>query len=196
MPSSSFLVGLAGGSASGKSTLSSQLAAALRERILGRSVEVCSTDAYFLPTGEMPTFYSPSRGKDMPDFNRPDAIDQARFLADLDARRSAPTRPDVLIVEGLMVLHIPEIRQRLDVRLFIDLEADQRALRRVVRNLEAQYGGTPREIADYYRESARVGYERFVEPSRRWADLIVRGDGDFDRTAPMLAAMIAAMVVN
>ncbi len=97
-------------------------------------------DRYFYrgaPGG--PAFVSPSTGKSLPDCNHPDSADNARLLAELHARRQDDA-PDVLIVEGLMALHVPEIRQRLDLRLFVELDADERALRRLLRNLGR---GTP-----------------------------------------------------
>jgi uridine kinase len=93
-----------------------------------------------------------------------------------------------------MVLYSPEIRTWLDLRLFVELDADTRALRRLVRNLGHQYDPIPehsaQSIANYYLESAKVGHARYIEPSRIYADLIVRGDADFARTAPMVAAVI------
>ncbi len=194
----SFLIGLAGGSASGKSTFAGALVAALRAARPALVVEKISTDDYFLPNETMPSFYSPTRGASLPDYNRPDSLDAAALLRDLDARRAAPTCPDILLIEGLMVLHLPEIRERLDLRLFIELDADQRALRRLVRNLGQQYDplddNSAQAIANYFLESAKVGHEKYVEPSRRCADLILRGDGDFRRIAPMVAVMVVGMI--
>jgi uridine kinase len=89
-----------------------------------------------------------------------------------------------------MVLHAPEIRELLDLRVFVELDADLRALRRMLRNMER--GQEPKFIAEYYIESARVGHERFVEPSKLYADFILRGDTDFERAANLLAAEIYA----
>jgi len=190
------LVDLAGGSASGKSTLGGELSRLLSQPP-ALTVAVISTDAYFLPHDRIPHFYSATRQREMVDYNRPDSIDLPQLLEDLAARRSAPGHPDVLVVEGLMVLHHPEIRQVLDLRVFVELDADQRALRRMVRNLA--HGGdpldginTPETIASYFIESAKAGHDRWVEPSRTHADLILRGDGDFTRTARLLAAVIRA----
>ncbi len=198
MTPTSFLIGLAGGSASGKSTFAAALVESLRAGAPPLSVAIISTDAYFLPHTVIPRFHSPTRGEMLPDYNRPDSIDTAGLLRDLDGRKAAPGCPDVLMIEGLMVLHIPEIRQQLDLRLFIELDADQRALRRLVRNLGHTYDPlsdhSAESIANYFLESAKVGHEAYVEPSRRYADFILRGDGDFSRTAQMMAKMVAGMV--
>ncbi len=189
------LVGIAGGTASGKSTLTRTLVDALAEMAPSLRVEAMSTDRYFrVGTPEMPTLVSPSMNVVLPDFNRPDSLDLPRFLVDLDARTLAADAPDVLLIEGLMVLHWPEIRERLHLRLFVDLDDDTRALRRLVRNLGHTNDPLPdhsaQTIANYYLESAKVGHARYVEPSRVHADLIVRGDADFARIAPMIGAVI------
>jgi len=97
----------------------------------------------------------------------------------------------VILIEGLMVLHEAALRERCDLRLFIELDADERALRRMLRNMKVQAVSTdPNFIAAYYLESARVGHTRYIEPSRIHADFILRGDADFGRIAPMVARMI------
>ncbi len=192
IPPRSLLVGIAGGTASGKSRFAAALAQALAEGRPPLSAQIIPSDHYFRnhdPAGPKVTLPS---GEAYFDYNHPDAVDHARLAADLDRLSQGEGAPDVLIVEGLMILYAPLIRERLDLRLFIELEADERALRRLVRNL----GQDPidlekgRWIADYYTVSARVGHIRYVEPSRVYADLILRGDGDFGRLAPMVAAVV------
>lgn len=195
----SLVVGIAGGSASGKSTFTAALLEALPLYCPDLSVRVVHSDRYFLVgTPGMPMFTSPSSGEILPDFNRPDAIDTRRMLVDLDAIVSAEDAPDVVILEGHLVLAWPEVRDRLDLSLFIDLDGETRALRRLVRNLEHQgdpiIDHSPQSIATYYLESAKVGYDRYIGPSRVYADLILRGDADFTRTAPFIAAIIAQEV--
>ena len=192
----SLLTGIAGGSASGKTTFAAALQAALTER--GLSVKTMGMDRYFYrekPGG--PRFVSPTTGEEMPDNNHPNSADNARLIADLQSQRAAADAPDVIVLEGLMTLHLPELREILDLRLFIELDADVRALRRLLRDMNGGRGSTdPQIISAYYRECARVGHERYVEPSRAHADLILRGDADFDRTAPMVADLIAARVAQ
>ena len=90
-----------------------------------------------------------------------------------------------------MAFHVPEIRERLDLRIFIDLEADLRALRRLLRDMNGGRGSTdPAWIATYYRECARVGHNAYIEPSKVHADLTLRGDADFLRVTPFVVAAI------
>ena len=184
------IVGIGGGSASGKSTLAAALALALTERL--RQVETFALDRHVRQDRAAgPHFVSPATGERCFDFNHPDACDLGRLLADLDLRASAPDAPDVLLVEGLMALHFPEIGRRLALRLFVDLDADVRALRRLLRDMAGgRASRDPQFIARYYLESARVGHARYVEPSRASADLILRGDADFARLTPLLCAAI------
>ena len=196
--SGSVVVGIAGGSASGKTTFTAALHRALTEIEPKRHVEIIGMDRYFYrgaPGG--PMFVSPSTGETLPHNNHPDSADNARLVADLETRRTAPDAPDVILLEGLMTLHVPIIRERLDLRLFMELEADLRALRRLLRDMNGGRGNTdPHWIATYYRECARVGHEAHVEPSRVHADLILRGDADFERTAPFVAAVIRRLAAE
>ena len=192
----SLVVGIAGGSASGKSTFTAALLEALPALCPVAGVRVMHSDRYFrVGTPEMPMFVSPSSGKTQPDMNHPDAIDTQRMLVDLETVARAEDAPDILILEGHLVLCWPEVRERLGLSLFVDLDGETRALRRLVRNPAHQ--GDPiidhsaQSIATYYLESAKVGYERYIGPSRVHADLILRGDADFARIAPMVAAVIA-----
>lgn len=195
-PRHSLIVGIAGGSASGKSTFSQYLVEILQRSHPPVSIRRICTDAYFLPATSIPKYLSPSTGLETPDYNRPDSIDCQKLITDLDDIRSAADHPDILILEGLMVLHIPDVRQRLDLRLFIELEPEARALRRLVRNLGKTYDpivdNSASAIANYYLESAAVGHRQYIEPSRVYADIILRGDGDFQRTASLVADVIRA----
>jgi len=196
LPHSACVVGIAGGSAAGKSTFARALVQALAEGEPALRAEIVGMDRYLYRGAEGgPTFVSPSTGETRPDNNHPDSADNTRLVADLEVRRADKDAPDVLIVEGLMALAVPEIRQRLDLRLFIELDADERALRRLLRDLAGGRGtGDPEFIVRYYRECARVGHARYVEPSRVHADLILRGDADFARTAPLIAALVREKV--
>lgn len=166
----------------------------MREAPQALRADLISTDDYFLPDDKIPRFHSPTSGRETPDYNRPDSIDAGSLRRDIRALSSKDGRADVLLVEGLMVLHLPEIRELFDLRLFLELEGEYRALRRLVRNLGEVYDPisdhSARSIANYYLESALVGHRKYVEPSRVHADLILRGDGDFTRTAPMVAAIV------
>ena len=185
------VVGIAGGSASGKSALASALAAAL-QRLHQRRVRILTTDRYMHTDRSLgPTFFSQATGAHMFDANHPDAIAWNHVLRDLDDLLRQTDGPEVILVEGHLLFHEPTVRERLDIRLFIDLDADERALRRLLRDMQGgRANRDPEFIATYYRESARVGHARYIEPSRVHADLIVRGDAVWERIEPFLVAII------
>jgi uridine kinase len=181
------IIGIAGGSASGKSTFAEVLVQTLSQVNSSCTVQVFQTDTHFYHDKlRGPRFWSASAGEEQ--CNHPESADNARLLADVQARAAATDAPQVILIEGLMVLHEPTIREWLDLRLFIELDADERALRRLLRNMSK--GQEPAAIATYYRECARVGHARFVEPSRVHADFILRGDADFTRLSRLVAEMV------
>ncbi|TMR09012.1 hypothetical protein ETD86_45360 [Nonomuraea turkmeniaca] len=186
----SLVVGIAGGSASGKTTITTRLRTAVEQS--GRTVDVLASDPYmYHDVDRGPTFVSPTTGEVTFDCNRPESVDWLAFLRDLGTRTSDVAAPDVLLVEGLMILHVAAVRERLDLRLFVELDADERALRRLLRDMKEPRGlREPEVIANYYRESARIGHALYIEPSRQYADIIVRGDAPPDRVQPLLLAMI------
>ncbi len=188
------VTGIAGGSASGKTTLTAELNSTFNRELPSARVEVVGMDKYFFrgaPGG--PRFVSPSTGEDLPDNNHPSSADNDRLAMDVRTRLTQEDAPDFLIIEGLMALHVEQIRELLDVRVFVELDADLRALRRLLRDMNGGRGSTdPNWISTYYRECARVGHNTWVEPSRVHADLIIRGDSDFKRTAALLFGAIMA----
>lgn len=195
-----FIVGIAGGSASGKSTFAAALLQALVEGEPPLRAEMVSMDRYFRSLEDgAPSFISPTSGELRLDRNAPDSADNARLVQDLLRRSQEPDAPDVILVEGLMVLHVEAVRELLDLRLFIDLDADVRALRRMLR-VRGRAPSEPLSLErlasgiNYYRESARVGHARYVGPSAAYADLIIRGDSDVKRSAGLIADIVRARV--
>ncbi len=193
-PRPPIIVGIAGGSASGKSTLTRALAEMLQQY----HVIVINADRYMrknIDDPDTPTFYSPSSGTTMFDANHPNSINWTAMLYDLDALLKGTERPEVLLIEGHLLFCEQRVRERLHIRIFIELDADERALRRMLRDMQG--GRTSRDpvfIANYYRECARVGHARYIEPSRVHADLIVRGDADWKRLGPMLSTLIESRI--
>jgi uridine kinase len=180
-----YVIGIAGGSASGKTTL----AQALARQLAPRTVEIISADRFFR-RGEpgAPTFVSPTTGLGEFECNVPESVDNVRLIAAVRQLSENPHEPDVVIVEGHMLLDNSETRAMCDLKIYVELDADVRALRRMLRDLTGVRGNAdPSFIARYYLESARVGHEKYVEPSRVHADFIVRGDADYERLATLIA---------
>lgn len=82
----------------------------------------------------------------------------------------------VILLEGILILAIPEIRQLLDVKIFVATNADLRFIRRLQRDIEER-GRTVESVADQYLATVRPMHEEFVEPSKRWADVIIPEGG-------------------
>jgi uridine kinase len=78
----------------------------------------------------------------------------------------------VVLLEGLLLFSLPEIREQIDVKIFVDTDADIRILRRIQRDTRER-GRTLESVISQYQESVRPMHLEFVEPSKRWADLIV-----------------------
>lgn len=161
---SHLFVGIGGGSASGKTTLAQQMAGLLDPL----RVTVINQDRFFKPNEEKPKYYSKIYGKDRPDYNRPDSFRVEEMIAFCRGANDA----DVVILEGILTLHFPELRALMDLKIFVHGDADERIVRRIRRNL-------PRspfdEIANYYLESVRYRHLEFCEPTRHHSDLVIDG---------------------
>lgn len=180
-----FVIGIGGGTASGKTTV----AAALAER-LGDQCRLLIHDRYYhsLPEDLLATPI-------LHNFDHPDALDTARLIRDLDQLRAGiPTslpvyefhrhsraaheemcepRP-ILVVEGILVLDDPQLRRRFDHAVFVDTPDDLRLMRRIRRDL-AKRGRTVHDVLDQYERTVRPMHEAYVVPSRAFADQVLNG---------------------
>lgn len=105
--------------------------------------------------------------------------DFTRHLRTAEVERAEP-RP-VILLEGILIFAIPALRELLDVRIFVDTDADLRFIRRLQRDL-AERGRTVDGVITQYLESVRPMHQEFVEPSKRWADIIIP-EGGFNTVA-------------
>lgn len=181
-----YIIGIAGGSASGKSKFTDLLA----EKLGGINVNVLHMDDYFKPIEELPRSVSPVSGKVYADYNHPDSFYLERLRHDLADVSDA----DAVIVEGLLVLWDEEIREMLDLKIFVDCPADERIVRRLRRNMT--WGLSFDEIAEAYLDLVRFRHADFVEPSKAFADLTVNGSEDFSRPAEAIANQILRAVMD
>lgn len=181
-------VGVAGGTGSGKSTVAAKIAEALDTR--------CATveyDAYYRDRRDL----SPEERARI-NYDHPDALESELLLEHLRAlRRGRPVEAPlydfqshlrrletrriapapVIIVEGIMALAEPAIREFYDIKVFVDTDADIRLMRRIRRDLEHR-GRTFQSVREQYYRTVRPMHLQFVEPSKRWADIIVPEGGD------------------
>jgi uridine kinase len=194
------LVCIAGGSASGKSTISRQLV----ERLADRSVALVNTDNYFRDW---------SVDEALRTANRPDAVLWPTLVADVDRLLAGeeiqmPARgtraaargvdpwtlraEDLVIVEGLLPLWSDELRERADLAVFVDVPDDERLMRRITRDIRERGAQVDTAIA-WYRHDVAPSYRRFTEPTRWRADLVVPNVGPDGPSQASVAALTAAV---
>lgn len=200
------VIGIAGGTGSGKSTLVRRIV----EHLPGR-VAVLPQDAYYLDRRDLPFEERARLNYDHPlAFDTPllirhlQALKQGKpvrrpvydFTQHLRDRRTVWVEPrDVIVVEGILVLAEEALRPLLDIKIFVDTDADVRILRRLVRDIEKR-GRTLESVISQYLETVKPMHEQFVEPSKRYADLIIP-EGGFNRVAvDVLLARIRAALQN
>ena len=164
-----FIVGIAGGSGSGKSTFCEILVQELKDY----QVSVVSTDQFF--KRPLPKMISPVSRVEYDDFNHPDALDFSKFSEHLHELLNAEQLADVIIVEGIFTLYFEELRQLLDLKIFVDLDADERMYRRIRRNMQ-NWGVSMEEVATYYLEAAKHREAEFALPTKKFANIILNGN--------------------
>ena len=195
------LIGIAGGTGSGKSTLTEHL-----KQHFGDDITVIRHDSYYKRL-EMPF-----EDRCKQNFDHPDAFDTPMLVEHLRALKAGKSirvpiysytehqrtddtelvRPSrVVIVEGLLIFHHPVLRQMLDVKIFVDTDADVRVLRRVLRDVRDRGRVLENAIAQYLT-TVKPMHEQYVEPSRRFADVIVPEGG----RNPVALEMIVQRIEN
>ena len=179
------VIGIAGGTGAGKTAMVSALA--------GRVGRVClvDLDSYYRDRSHLP----PAARAGL-NFDNPEAIDAVLLVQHLEqlSAGEAVAKPHysferhtrvgtgllapapVILVEGLFTLWWPELRALLDVKVFVDAPADLRLARRIQRDV-GERGRTAESVLEQYLVTVRPMYERYVEPTRAHADLVVTNDG-------------------
>lgn len=181
-----YVIGIAGGTAGGKSTFADKL----NEALDGLDVKVLHMDSYYKAEADRPHVPSHINRKVYMDDNCPECIDLRRFTDDLsDAARSGC---DVVIAEGLFVLYLEEIKELLSLKVFVDCPSDERIVRRIRRN--AEWGQSFEDVTDVYLNMVRFRHEQYVEPTKWTADLIVNGSGDTELAVSMLAGHVRSVI--
>ena len=163
-----YVIGIAGGSASGKSTLSDKIEKALA----GHKITVFHMDDYFKSAKERGVVPAPITKINYLDDNHPTSFDLPRLGQDLAAAIAEATA-DIIIVEGLLTLYDDEICEQLDLKLYIECRPDERIVRRIKRNMG--YGLSFDQITNIYLDIVRYRHDEYVEASKWKADLIMNG---------------------
>ena len=201
-----YVVGIAGGTGSGKTTLAREIMAGLGE---GRAALI-SHDAYYRDFGRLPL-----EERSRTNFDHPDSLETSLLVAHIDALRRGETvevpaydfgahtrrkdagvkvapRP-VVIVEGILIFADEALRGRMDLKIFVEADADLRFGRRIERDIRER-GRSLTSVMEQYMKTVRPMHERFVEPSRRHADVILKGEGDNRAAVSLIVAHLNACV--
>ena len=194
-----FLIGVAGGSSSGKTTISERLVELTGEEHLSR-IEL---DSYYLERSNEPMEVRAQANYDHPDaFDWPLLNDHMAALANgasvevpiydyAEHDRSGQTRTvhpkKIIVVDGILVLWDRALRERFDLKIFVDTAPDIRFIRRLQRDV-ADRGRTSASVIEQYLGTVRPAHERFIEPSKRYADVIIP-EGGLNR--PALEVLLA-----
>jgi len=174
-----YVIGIAGGSASGKSTF----AKALKEALTGLDVHIIPVDSYFKPRNQRPYSKAPVTGAMYVDDNHPLTMDLPKLAQDLKTLIENAAH-DVIVVEGLLPLWDENLLPLLNLKLFIDCRPDERIVRRLRRNMAR--GLTFDEIASVYLDLVRYRHDEYIETTKWRADLILNGSNPSDAALDML----------
>ncbi len=197
-----FVIGVAGGSGSGKSTVADRvIAMAGHER-----VAVMALDSYYANREHLSFDERVSV-----DYDHPDAFDWELMRCQLASLRGGnpvevpvydfatharlPTTTyvrsaPIIVVEGLLVLWEPELRSLMDLKVFVDADADVRFIRRLQRDI-SQRGRSAESVIQQYLDTVRPAHLQFIEPSKRYADVIIPHGGMNEPAIDMLLARIS-----
>lgn len=182
------IIGIAGGTGSGKTTVVNKIV----NSFPAGEVAVIPQDSYYKDSSHIPP-----QERSKINFDEPAAIEWTLLESHLDCLRAGkaiemPTysylsctrQPEtvhvepceVVIIEGILVLGEEELRDKMDVKVFVDADADERLIRVIARDC-IQRGRTPQMVIDRYQEVLKPMHNRYIEPAKRYADLIVPQGG-------------------
>lgn len=198
-------LGVAGGTGSGKTTV----AEAILETIGRQRISFLAQDSYYRDVD-----WQSDEQLRQHNFDHPDALDHELLVEHLRLlksgqdvevpiydfvthRRTADTAPmparPVILLEGILLLASARLRELLDFKVFVDTDADVRLMRRIRRDM-SERGRDLDDILRQYAETVRPMYLEFVEPSRRWADVIVPEGGENRVAVEMVIARLEGIL--
>lgn len=187
------IIGIAGGSGSGKTTVAN----VIMNRVGAERIALINHDSYYRDRANLKLTKS-----QRPNFDHPDSLETSLMITHLQQLKRGfavdiPTydfktdsraletihiepRP-VILVDGILIFAEPDLRIMFDIKIFVDADADLRFIRRLQRDI-SERGRTSQSVIDQYLETVRPMHLQFVEPSRRYADVIIP-EGGFNTVA-------------
>jgi uridine kinase len=199
------IIGIAGGTGSGKTTVTEKIL----ERLDLAKVVVLRHDTYYR---DLASFGG--RPASQINFDHPDALETSLLIEHLGTLRQGGTilcplydfttyrrlpeavaveSRSIIIVEGILIFAEPALRQLLDIKLFVDTDADERLLRRLKRDL-VERNRTIESVMEQYVSTVKPMHLEFVEPSKRWADIIIPQGGENEVAIDMVVTKIRELL--
>ena len=200
------VIGVSGGSASGKTTVANRIKKECKD-----SVELLSHDFYYIPHDDLPI---EDRAK--VNYDHPNAFDTQRLINDIKQLKQLITieRPvysytehtrlaetvkvnpaKVIILEGFMIFENAELRDLMDIKIFVDTDADERLMRRIIRDVNER-GRSLESVIAQYSETVKPMHEQFVEPYKKYSDIIIPRGGMNDIAIDLLIHRIKAILTE
>ncbi len=187
------LIGIAGGSGSGKTLV----AQTIFQELGSEKVVIVEQDSYYKDLSHLPP-----EDRQKQNFDHPDAIDTDLLIEQVEdllagkqieqpiydftthtrrpeTRRIGPHK--IVVLEGILILDNPRLRELMDIKIYVDTDADIRFIRRLKRDIHER-GRTMESVIRQYEDSVRPMHMQFVEPSKRYADIIIP-EGGYNRVA-------------
>lgn len=201
----SIVIGVAGGSGSGKTTVAQNILS----QVGSDKVTYISHDFYYKDAGHLPLAERQKLNCDHPDaidndllidhikelkMGKPVEVPIYDFKTYLRSNKTQSMLPQrVILIDGILIFADPKLRELMDVKIFVDTDADLRFIRRLQRDI-IERGRTPELVVTQYLSTVRPMHLEFVEPSKRYADVIVP-EGGFNQVATkMIAARIRILL--
>ena len=195
------VIGIAGGSGSGKTTVVNAITSRLKEKVV-----VIPQDSYYKDSSHLPM-----EERQHINFDHPDAIDFDLLCQHLNELKHGKTiqQPvysyitcsrsktetiavepaEVIIIEGILVFTCKKLRDQLDIKIFVDADDDDRLMRVMARDI-LERGKTVETVIDRYTKTVKPMYLQFIEPSKRYADIIIPQGGHNKVAIDIISATI------
>jgi uridine kinase len=199
------VIGIGGGSGSGKTTVAQEIL----NRVGPARIAYLPHDAYYRDLSGLPPAQRLEVNFDHPNMLETELliqhIEQLKryqpvhlpvydFTTDSRAAETISIAPHrVIVVEGILIYAEPDLRKLFDIRIFVDTDSDLRFIRRLERDI-AQRGRTPESVIKQYLKTVRPMHLEFVEPSKRYADVIIPEGGFNTPALDMVVARIEEML--
>ncbi len=198
------IIGIAGGSASGKTTVVKRL----KDRF-GEEIQVLGHDSYYKAHDDMPLSERAQLNYDCPDAFETGLLVRHLHLLKAGegiwhptydytqhtrAKEQQWTEPKpVVLVEGILVLEDESLRALMDLKVFVDTDAEERLARRILRDTKER-GRSVESVLSQYTATVKPMHEAFVEPSKKYADIIIPRGGRNDAAMALMACYIESLL--